>query len=157
MTESRQQDSGLPSHEAQQLYTASDVEHVVARRMAQIQIQQLEKRATLSETSMHEGFAQVTAKIDALAATMADQHRLLRESIERERKELRKEIDTEFALRSDLILAETKMAGKVEALETQLNSKIDKMWIKISAPLAAVYVLLQLMSWLIPLAVKVMA
>lgn len=119
--------SELPPQEHK--YTAEEVNHLVAREVAKQRMADMERQIGTLNNTITKAVADFNAKLDALSNTISTQHKTIWEAIRGERDELRKEIEKDFATKLDLAL---------------LEAKVDKIWLKVSIPVATITALVNL-------------
>ena len=107
--------SGLPDQDefTDRLYTADDVQHIVAREMARRQIEQLQNGQLETNKRLVEMTAAFNAELKSLREMIASQPA----QVDACRSELRHEIERDFP-------------GRIEFLE--LEDKVDRQWLKIT-------------------------
>lgn len=99
------------------LYTEDDLNHIIARRVAKIQMDNMEGRIVRNEGDMNKGFSVLQASIDSLKTTLNDSS----SNIQKCREELKKEVGETFVY-EDIFRLEMKAMDK----------KIDDQWKRIT-------------------------
>ena len=121
-------DSGLPKQE-QKMYTEDDLNHIIARRVAKIQMDSLEGRISRNESDTNKGFSEMKAAIESLKETLQDSSLNIRKC----RDELKKEIDDNFVY-EDIFRLEM----------TAMDKKIDDQWKRITLAVVVASVTIQI-------------
>ena len=119
--------SGLPKQE-QKMYTEDDLNHIIARRVAKIQMDSLEGRISRNESDTNKGFSEMKAAIESLKETLQDSSLNIRKC----RDELKKEIDDNFVY-EDIFRLEM----------TAMDKKIDDQWKRITLAVVVASVTIQ--------------
>ena len=120
-------DSGLPKQE-QKMYTEDDLNHIIARRVAKIQMDSLEGRISRNESDTNKGFSEMKAAIESLKETLQDSSLNIRKC----RDELKKEIDDNFVY-EDIFRLEM----------SAMDKKIDDQWKRITLAVVVASVTIQ--------------
>jgi hypothetical protein len=120
--------TALPPQDGK-VYTDADIEHIIARRMAAVQIDQLTDRVVRNEAKTAEIFSDIRATLKSLqdSSTSSASH------LYQCRDELRNEIENEFVTKTVFDL-EMK---RVEAM-------IESQWQKITIAVSAVVLTIQI-------------
>ena len=108
-------DSGLPPQE--RTYTENDLEHLVARRVAKIQMDGMEARLNRHEGDTNKGFTELKLSIESLKETLQNSSTDIRKC----RDDLKKEIEDSFVY-EDIFRLEM----------TAMDKKIDDQWKRIT-------------------------
>lgn len=103
----------LPGRVEKENYTASEVEHIVARRIAEQQLIQLQNGQIALEKKLVEVVSSFTSKLDSVMHLIEKQP----ERMDKCRDELRAEIDKDFPSKLDF---------------HELKKQVDIQWIKIT-------------------------
>ena len=124
----------LPPRE-EKTYTEADIEHLLARRMAAVQLDQLTDRVVRNEAKTAELFSEIRAALKALqdSATNGMSH------LYQCRTELRDEIESEFVTKTVFDL-------EMKRVETMIQSQ----WQKITIAVSAVVLTIQLVFRFFP-------
>ena len=121
-------DSGLPKQE-QKMYTEDDLNHIIARRVAKIQMDSLEGRISRNESDTNKGFSEMKAAIESLKETLQDSSTDIRQC----RDDLKKEIEDNFVY-EDIFRLEM----------TAMDKKIDDQWKRITLAVVVASVTIQI-------------
>lgn len=104
----------LPSQtEYKDSYSSDEVQHIVAREVMKHRMGDLEVKLASVEASMTTLFSKLESSLAALSLQISKSSEMVKEC----REELRTEVDREFATKLEL---------------NRLESKVDKMWAKIT-------------------------
>ena len=127
--------SGLPEYEIDpgKQYSANDVNHIVARRIAQIQMDNISQRVNNNEYDMNKGFSEIKAAITALEKTIEGSSHNLYKC----RNELKEEITQHMY--DDFIHKET-----FEREMQVMDKKIDEQWKRITIAVVVAVTVLQI-------------
>ena len=120
----------LPGREPQQTYTEAEMQHVVARKLAEQQILQLQSGQLAIERRMVELVTGFNSKIESLIDMLQKQP----EKMEKCRDDLKNEIKEEYPNKMDLLILENHMKTENE----KTNKKIDMQWVKITVVVGTV-------------------
>jgi hypothetical protein len=126
--------SELPPQD-KKTYTEDEIEHLLARRMAAVQLDQLTDRVARNEGKASELFSEIRASLKALqdSATSGMSH------LYQCRSELRDEIEAEFVTKTVFDL-------EMKRVETMIQSQ----WQKITIAVSAVVLTIQLVFRMFP-------
>lgn len=130
--------SGLPDYDIdpEKTYTADDVNHIVARRIAQVHMQTLDQRVTSLEADVRKGFSDLVASMDNLKVTVQESTHDLFKC----RTDLKDEIYDEF-IHTKTFQKEMKiMDGKIDTVDT----KVDEQWKRITVAVVVASVAIQI-------------
>ena len=131
----------LPDRELQSTYTESEMQHIVARKMAEQQIIQLQNGQLTIERRMVELVAGFNTKIESLIDMLQKQP----EKMEKCKVDIREEIDKDFPSKLDLEKMESHLKTQISAL----NTKVDMQWLKITIPVSIVVAASSIVGWFI--------
>jgi hypothetical protein len=120
----------LPDRDVQHTYTEAEMQHVVARKMAEQQILQLQNGQLAIERKMVELVTGFNSKIESLIDMLQRQP----EKMDKCRDDLKNEIKEEYPSKMDLMILENHMKTENE----KTNKKIDLQWIKITVVVGTV-------------------
>ena len=87
---------GLPPQEEKKTYTEDEIEHILARRMAAVQLDQLSDRVARGEVKNAEIFSEIRSSLKSLDASAATGMSQLYQC----RQDLRDEIEAEFVTKT---------------------------------------------------------
>ena len=118
--------SGLPPQE--KTYTENDLEHLVARRVAKIQMDGMEVRLNRHEGDTNKGFTELKLSIESLKETLQNSSTDIRQC----RDDLKKEIGDNFVY-EDIFRLEM----------TAMDKKIDDQWKRITLAVVVASVTIQ--------------
>lgn len=113
--------------EQPQTYTQEEVQHIVAREVAKQRMADVERQVGTLSAGFTKATAEFNAKIDSLSNVMSDQHRQLREQLKAEQEDIKTWARDKFA---------DQLHTQGELL--RLEGKIDKIWLKVSIPVATI-------------------
>jgi len=120
----------LPDRDVQHTYTEAEMQHVVARKMAEQQLLQLQNGQLAIERKMVELVTGFNSKIESLIDMLQRQP----EKMDKCRDDLKSEIKEEYPSKMDLMILENHMKTENE----KTNKKIDLQWIKITVVVGTV-------------------
>ena len=126
--------SGLPPQEGK-TYTEEDIEHLLARRMAAVQLDQLTDRVARNEAKTAEVFSEIRATLRSLQDATNNGMSHLYQC----RTELRDEIEAEFVTKTVFDL-------EMKRVETMIQAQ----WQKITIAVSAVVLTIQLVFRMFP-------
>jgi hypothetical protein len=117
------------------------MQHIVARKMAEQQIIQLQNGQLAIERRMVEMMASFNSKIENLIELMQKQP----DKMDKCKVDLREEIDKDFPSKIDLERMEAHLKTQISAL----NTKVDMQWLKITIPVSVVVAASSIVGWFI--------
>lgn len=133
--------SGLPDRDLQTSYTESEMQHIVARKMAEQQIIQLHNgQIELAKNIVSQGI-HVNDKLELIFKMLQGQP----EKMDKCKVDLRDEIDKDFPSKLDLERMESHLKTQISAL----NTKVDMQWLKITIPVSIVVAASSIVGWFI--------
>ena len=131
----------LPDREPQATYTESEMQHIVARKMAEQQIIQLQNgQIDLAQKIVAQG-VHVNEKLELIFKMLQGQP----EKMDKCKVDLRDEIDKDFPSKLDLEKMESHLKTQISAL----NNKVDMQWLKITIPVSVVVAASSIVGWFI--------
>ena len=119
--------TGLPPQESK-MYTEDDLNHILARKMAKVQIDHIENKVITNEAENSKSFVEIKAMLDSIKKSIIESHDHLRTV----RDDLKHEIDREF-VNKDIYTLEMKA----------MDTKIDAQWKRITAAVSVAYIVIQ--------------
>jgi hypothetical protein len=87
---------GIPPQEEKKTYTEAEIEHILARRMAAVQLDQLSDRVARNETKSAEIFTEIRTSLKSLSDSNTTNMNQLYQC----RQDLRDEIEAEFVTKT---------------------------------------------------------
>ena len=108
---------------SEKLYTEDEAFHLVAREVAKQRMSDMERLIKENDNKTSLAIAEVKVKIDSIYALL-QQHENARA---KGAKEIREEMATDFASKSELRL-----------LESNIENKLDKLWQRVTLPITGV-------------------
>lgn len=133
--------TGIPERGEKEHYTSSEVEHIVARRMAEQQIIQLQNGQLETNKRIVEMVTGFNAKLELMFNSL-EKHP---EKMEKCRDEIFTEIDKDFPTKLHLATMENHLRVQIEAV----NKKVDMQWLKITIPVSIVVAASSVVGWII--------
>lgn len=115
--------SGLPPQSKEKLYTADDVQHMVAREVARQRMEDMERQLGTLTATLNKTVTEFNLKLDSINKNIIVNTDKLFLEFREDRKDLRDEIEREFASQKELI---------------RLEGKVDKIWLKVSVPVGVI-------------------
>ena len=127
--------SGLPEYEIDpnKTFSADDVNHIVARRIAQVQMENINQRVNSNESDMIKGFSELKAAIGNLEKTIEHSSH----SLYKCRNELKDEMNTQMF--SEFVHKET-----FDREMKVLDGKVDEQWKRITLAVVVAMAVLQI-------------
>lgn len=119
--------AGLPPQDDKK-YSEDDMNHIIARRIAKVQLDNLESRVSGIESNMNKGFSEIKAALDGLRDSVSASTASLSQC----KDTLKKEIEKEFVNKEVFHLEMTAM-----------DKKIDEQWKKIVLAVTVATVVIQ--------------
>lgn len=133
--------SALPDHVAQDHYSASDVQHIVAREMAKQQLVQLQDGQLEINRKLVEIVSEFRAELKGIKA-MLDK---TPESVDSCKADLKKEIREDHPDRIEMLRLERDILARIDALD----SKVERQWLKITVTLTVLTTVLTIIGSLL--------
>lgn len=132
----------LPDQEMEEqlsdrLYTATEVEHLLARKMAAKQLAQLES----GQLDLHKRLVDVVASFNAKFENLTNMISAQPAHVESCKVELRREIERDFPNRLEALQMEQRIEVRVAAVDDKVDKvdgKVEKMWLKIVVPISTI-------------------
>lgn len=122
--------SSLPERGEKENYTASEVDHIVARRMAEQQIIQLQNGQLATNQRLVDMGSQLSAKLDGIFAALEKQP----EKLEKHKVSIMLEVEKDFPSKIELM----RMEGHIKTQFDAVNKKVDIQWVKITLVLSTI-------------------
>lgn len=116
-------------------YTEDEIEHILDRRMTNVQLEQLTNRVTYNESANSEMFNEIRSTLKALNESVSDGTSRLYQT----RKELRDEIEIDFVTKA-------LFNSELKRLEALLQSQWQKITLAVTVAIVAVQLGFQLLG-----------
>lgn len=125
-------------NENRRTYTEEEIEHILDRRMTNVQLEQLSNRVMYNETSNAEMFSEIRSTLKTLNQSVSDgSSRLFQTS-----KELREEIENDFVTKA-------LFNSELKRLEALLQSQWQKITLAVTVAIVAVQMAFQFFEGLL--------
>jgi hypothetical protein len=123
----------------EQKFTQDDLNHIVARETAKLQLADFKSNLALMNQANTQALADINAKISQIFNMISEQNKEQREDQEKLIDVLKKEIEKDFASKIDMI---------------NISNRLDQLWIKISVAIMTSITLGGIIGWVITTAIS---